>query len=158
GGLGIGLALVRRLVEMHDGSVEARSNGPGEGSEFIVRLPVLLLPREEPPLKSNGARATALSKCRILVVDDNEDSADSLGRLLRLKGNDIRTAHDGIEALEAAKAFRPDLVLLDIGLPKLNGYEVARRIRQHPWGRDMVLVALTGWGQDEDRRRSQEAG
>ena len=92
------------------------------------------------------------------MVDDNKDSADSLGMLLRLKGNDIRTAYDGLEAVEVAETFHPELVLLDIGLPKLNGYDVARRIRQQPWGRDVILVALTGWGQDEDRRRSQEAG
>ena len=157
GGLGIGLTLVRRLLDMHDGSIEAHSNGPDEGSEFIVRLP-LFQPPQEPPPRSDGPRATALSGCRILVVDDNKDSADSLKMLLRLKGNDIRTAYDGLEAVEVAETFHPELVLLDIGLPKLNGYDVARRIRQQPWGRDVVLVALTGWGQDEDRRRSQEAG
>ncbi|QEL17805.1 hybrid sensor histidine kinase/response regulator [Limnoglobus roseus] len=157
GGLGIGLTLVRRLVDMHDGSIEARSPGPGGGSEFVVRLPLIPPPHETPP-KSDGPKAKALSGCRILVVDDNKDSADSLGDLLGIMGNDIRTAHDGLEAVEVAEAFRPELVLLDIGLPKLNGYEVARRIRQQPWGRDMMLIALTGWGQDEDRRRSQEAG
>jgi signal transduction histidine kinase/ActR/RegA family two-component response regulator len=158
GGFGIGLTLVRRLVEMHDGSIEALSNGPNEGSEFVVRLPILIQPPHEPPPSCNGPRATALSECRILVVDDNKDSADSMGMLLRLKGNDIRTAHDGLEAVEVAATFQPELVLLDIGLPKLNGYEVARRIRHQPWARDVILVALTGWGQDEDRRRSQEAG
>jgi two-component system CheB/CheR fusion protein len=158
GGLGIGLTLVRQLVEMHDGSIEARSNGPDEGSEFVVRLPLLIQPPHEPPPKSDGLKAKALSECRILVVDDNKDSADSLAKLLRLKGNEIRIAHDGLEAVEVAETFHPELVLLDIGLPKLNGYEVARRIRQQPWGRDVILVALTGWGQDEDRRRSQEAG
>jgi PAS domain S-box-containing protein len=158
GGLGIGLTLVRRLVEMHDGSIEARSNGPDEGSEFVVRLPIFRQLPHEPTTTIDGHRAIALSECRILVVDDNKDSADSLGMLLRLKGNDIRTAHDGLEAVEAAESFQPELVLLDIGLPKLNGYEVARRIRRQPWGQDAILVALTGWGQDEDRRRSQEAG
>lgn len=158
GGLGIGLTLVRRLVEMHDGSIEARSSGPDEGSEFVVRLPVFIKQSNEPPPRSDGPKAAALSGCRILVVDDNKDSADSMGMLLRIKGNDIRTAHDGLEAVDVAGTFRPDLVLLDIGLPKLNGYEVARRIRQQPWGRDVILVALTGWGQDEDIRRSQEAG
>jgi PAS domain S-box-containing protein len=156
-GLGIGLTLVRRLVEMHDGTIEARSNGVGEGSEFVVRVPVFIQLAPEPP-KSDGPKAAALSECRILVVDDNKDSADSLAMLLRLKGNDIRTAHDGLEAVEVAETFRPELVLLDIGLPKLNGYDVALRIRQQPWGRDVILVAMTGWGQDEDRRRSQEAG
>ena len=157
-GLGIGLTLVRRLVEMHDGSIEARSAGPGKGSEFIVRMPLPIQPLHEPSPKWDGPRGKALSECRILVVDDNKDSAESLGELLQLKGNDIRTAHDGLEAVEVAETFHPGLVLLDIGLPKLNGYEVARRIRQQPWGRDVILVALTGWGQDEDRRRSHEAG
>ena len=157
GGLGIGLTLVRRLVDMHDGSIEARSDGPDRGSEFVVRLPLIPPPLETPP-KGNGTPAKTLSGCRILVVDDNKDSADSLGDLLKILGNDVRTAHDGLEAVEAAEAFRPELVLLDIGLPKLNGYEVARRIRQQSWGRGVILVALTGWGQDEDRHRSQEAG
>jgi two-component system CheB/CheR fusion protein len=157
GGLGIGLTLVRRLVEMHDGGIEARSAGPDQGSEFIVRLP-LIQPPPQPPPKRAGPRSRALSGCRILVVEDNEDSADSLGMLLRLKGNDIRIAHDGLEAVALAEAFHPELVLLDIGLPKLNGYEVAERIRGRPWARDATLVALTGWGQEEDRRRSQEAG
>lgn len=157
GGLGIGLTLVRRLVDLHDGTIEARSDGLDQGSEFVVRLPVLQPPLETPPT-SDGPRAASLSGSRILVVDDNKDSADTLGMLLRLKGNEIRTANDGLEAVQVAETFHPELVLLDIGLPKLNGYDVARRIRQQPWGRDMILVALTGWGQDEDRRRSQEAG
>jgi PAS domain S-box-containing protein len=156
-GLGIGLTLVRRLVDLHDGTIEARSEGLGKGSEFVVRLPL-----RQPPLETtragDGPRAASLSGSRILVVDDNKDSAKTLGLLLRLKGNEIRTAYDGVEAVEAAETFHPDLVLLDIGLPKLNGYDVARIIRQQPWGRDMILVALTGWGQDEDRLRSQEAG
>ena len=157
GGLGIGLTLVRRLVEMHDGSVEARSNGLDQGSEFIVRLPLDILS----PLKTSPSPAkspTALSGCRILVVDDNKDSACSLAMLLRVNGNDIRTAHDGLEAVDVAEIFHPEVVLLDIGLPKLNGYDVARRIRKQPWGQDATLVALTGWGRNEDRRLSQEAG
>lgn len=158
GGLGIGLTLVRRLVEMHGGSIEAHSKGHDAGSEFVVRLPVLSQRPREPTPGGNGPRAKVLSEWRILVVDDNKDSADSMGMLLQIKGNDIRTAHDGLEALAVAEAFRPELVLLDIGLPKLNGYEVAQRIRQQPWGRDVTLVALTGWGQEEDRRRSREAG
>jgi PAS domain S-box-containing protein len=157
GGLGIGLTLVRRLVEMHDGRIEAHSEGLGEGSEFIVRLPILIQPRVA-PIPSDAARFSDLNRHRILVVDDNCDAADSLGMLLRLKGNEIRNAHDGLYAIEVAESFRPDLILLDIGLPKLNGYEVARRIRQQPWGRDIVLVALTGWVQDEDKIRSKEAG
>jgi len=157
GGLGIGLTLVRRLVDLHDGTIEARSNGSDQGSEFIVRLPLIQQPIELPS-KTDGPRPAVLSGSRILVVDDNKDSADSLGMLLRLKGNEIRTTYDGLKAVEVAEEFHPELVLLDIGLPKLNGYDVARRIRQQKWGRDMILVALTGWGQDEDRRRSQEAG
>jgi len=157
GGLGIGLTLVRRLVEMHDGNIEAHSDGVGKGSEFIVRLPVNPAPLEATP-KSESPQSKGLTGRRILVVDDNKDSADSLRMLLRLKGNDVRTAYDGLAALEAAEEFKPELVLLDIGLPKLNGYEVAGRIRKQPWGRDVILVALTGWGQDEDRRRTEEAG
>ncbi|HUE70420.1 MAG TPA: ATP-binding protein [Pirellulaceae bacterium] len=156
-GLGIGLTLVRRLVDLHDGTIEARSNGPDQGSEFVVRLPFIQQPLEMPP-NPEGPRAAALSGSRILVVDDNKDSADSLAMLLRLKGNEIRIANDGLEAIDVAEAFHPQLVLLDIGIPKLNGYDVARRIRQQEWGRDVIIVALTGWGQDEDRRRSQEAG
>jgi len=157
GGLGIGLTLVRRLVDLHDGSIEAHSNGPDAGSEFVVRLPIIQ-PLNQPPLKSDGPRAVALSGSRILVVDDNKDSADSMRMLLRLKGNEVRTAYDGVEALQVAETFHPELILLDIGLPKLNGYDVALRVRQHPWGRDVVMVAMTGWGQDEDKCRSQEAG
>ena len=143
---------------MHDGSIEARSNGLDQGSEFIVRLPLLIVPPIVAPPSSNRAIAQTLSKCRILVVDDNRDSADSLGMLLRFNGSEIRTAYDGIEAVKVAEMFHPEFVLLDIGLPKLNGYDVARRIRQQPWGRDVILIALTGWGKDEDRRLSQEAG
>jgi signal transduction histidine kinase/CheY-like chemotaxis protein len=157
GGLGIGLTLVRRLVDMHDGSIEARSDGPDRGSEFVLRLPLIPPPLEMPP-QAKGTTPKALSGCRILVVDDNVDSADSLGDLLAIMGNDVRTAHDGLAAVETAEAFHPELVLLDIGLPKLNGYDVAQQLRQQPWGRDLTLVALTGWGQDEDRHRSREAG
>ena len=157
GGLGIGLTLVRRLVDLHDGTIEARSEGLDQGSEFVVRLPIVQPPLEQQP-SSDGPKAASLSGSRILVVDDNKNSANTLGMLLRLKGNEIRTANDGLAAVQEAEAFHPGLVLLDIGLPKMNGYDVARHIRQQPWGRDMILVALTGWGQDEDRRRSQEAG
>jgi CheY-like chemotaxis protein len=126
------------------------------GSEFIVRLP-LLQPLHEPPLKIDP-KAKTLSGCRILVVDDNIDSANTMGMLLRHKGNEIRIAHDGLQAMEVAETFRPEVVLLYIGLPKLNGYDVARRIREQPWGRHVMLVAMTGWGNDEDKLRSQEAG
>jgi CheY-like chemotaxis protein len=158
GGLGIGLSLVRRLVEMHGGTVEARSEGLGKGSEFVVRLPALARPADEqPPAPGNDAEAAAPTR-RILVVDDNRDSALSLAMMLSLMGNETRTAHDGPEGLEAAAAFRPDVLLLDIGLPKMNGYDVCRRLRDQPWGKSIVIVALTGWGQEEDRRRSREAG
>jgi signal transduction histidine kinase/CheY-like chemotaxis protein len=161
GGLGIGLTLVRQLTEMHDGRVEAFSEGPGRGSEFVVRLPLLpetgsVAPGGDDRPGAGLARAPA--QRRILVVDDNRDSAESLATLLRLVGNDVRTAHDGAEALAVAAAYQPDLMLLDIGLPVLNGYEVARRLRTEPGYGRPVLVALTGYGSDEDRRRSLVAG
>jgi signal transduction histidine kinase len=158
GGLGIGLNLVRGLVEMHGGTVEARSGGPGEGSEFIVRLPVLLSPTVNTPGVTDDGDTNPCTAHRILVVDDNRDGANSLALLLQAMGHDTRTAHDGLEAVEAATTFRPEVMLLDIGLPRLNGYEVARRIRAQPWGAHMVLIAQTGWGQEEDHRRSKEAG
>jgi PAS domain S-box-containing protein len=157
GGLGIGLTLVKRLTEMHGGSVEAFSEGHGKGSEFVVRLPVALALAGE----QQGDQATAVgpvARRRILVVDDNRDAALSLAMVLKIQGNETQTAHDGLEALAVAAAFRPDVILLDIGMPKLNGYDAARRIRQEPWGKNVVLVAVTGWAQEDDRRRSQEAG
>jgi len=162
GGLGIGLALVRLLAELHGGTVEARSEGPGQGAEFTIRLP-----RGEASGAQNGStphetsvlrREAPVSGRRILVADDNEDSAESLARYLRMNGNTVETAHDGPTALQAAEAFRADVILLDIGMPGLDGHAVARRIREQPWGRGVVLIALTGWGQLEDRRRSLEAG
>ncbi len=158
GGLGIGLTLVRRLAEMHGGTVEAKSEGPGRGSEFVVRLPVLKDSRQRSEGVTTEEGRQARAKRRILVVDDNQDSATSLGMMLTLMGNEVRTAEDGFAAVEAAQEFRPDLILLDIGLPKLNGYDACRRIREQPWSEGMVIVALTGWGQEEDRKRSREAG
>jgi signal transduction histidine kinase len=158
GGLGIGLALVKRLVEMHDGTVEARSEGPGRGSEFVVRLPVLTETLPAAQQATAAAKERAAVARRILVVDDNADSAESLTMLLQVSGHETHMAHDGREALAAAERFRPEVVLMDIGLPRLNGYDAARHIREQPWGKDMVLVALTGWGQEEDRRKSKEAG
>jgi CheY-like chemotaxis protein len=163
GGLGIGLSIVKRLVEMHGGRIEAHSDGRGLGSEFVVRLP---LKKEEGGRRKEESEMAGSSfllppssfRRRILVVDDIADSAASLALLLELMGNETRTANDGLAALEVVPAFRPHLVLLDIGMPKLNGYDTARRIREQPGGKDVVLVALTGWGQDEDRRRSHEAG
>jgi signal transduction histidine kinase/ActR/RegA family two-component response regulator len=155
GGLGIGLTLVRSLVQLHGGSVTAHSDGIGKGSEFVVRLPLATgaaaqaTPREPPP---------APVPLRVLVVDDNRDAADSLGVLLGFLGYSVEVAHDGNDALRAAERFHPALVLLDLGMPEMDGYEVARRLRAQPRWRDLVLVALTGWGQEEDRQRSHEAG
>jgi PAS domain S-box-containing protein len=156
GGLGIGLSIVKRLVEMHGGAVEAKSDGHGAGSEFVVRLPVVL--SVVTPQSEVDDSTSASGRRRILVVDDNRDAARTLALILQLTGNESKTAHDGLEALELGAKFLPDLILLDIGMPKLNGYDTARRIRQQPWGKHITLVALTGWGQDEDRRQSQEAG
>jgi PAS domain S-box-containing protein len=155
GGLGIGLTLVKTLVEMHGGRIEVQSEGPGRGTEFTIRLPTIGEPRVAPPAATKPGRAAGR---RVLIVDDSEDGAESLAMLLEFGGHETYKAHDGIEALEAAERLRPDAVLLDIGLPRLNGYEVGRRIRQAPWGKQLTLVALTGWGQDEDRERSREAG
>ncbi|MBY0494492.1 MAG: PAS domain S-box protein [Cyanobacteria bacterium] len=156
GGLGIGLSLVKRIVEMHGGTVTARSEGLGLGSEFVVRMPAIDGPRQvmETAPVANGAPA----RRKILVVDDNADAAESLAALLSISGHETRMAHDGPEALQQAERFHPDIVFLDIGMPTLDGHETAKLIRRQPWGKDMVLVALTGWGQTEDRRRSKDAG
>jgi len=156
-GLGIGLTLVKQLVEMHGGTVEAHSEGLGHGSEFVVRLPILV-GAPKPPPDPSGTESTPTTVRRILVVDDNRDSAESLATLLTFSGHVTHTAYDGLEAVEAAATFQPDVLLLDIGLPKLNGYEAARKIREQPSGKGLVIIALTGWGQEEDRRRSAEAG
>jgi signal transduction histidine kinase/ActR/RegA family two-component response regulator len=159
GGLGIGLTLVQRLVHLHGGTVSVRSEGLGRGSEFTVRLPALIeTPAAEPAAPSASAENGTAHPLRILVVDDNRDAAASLSMLLQLVGNQLRTAHDGRDALHAAAEFLPDVMLLDIGLPLLNGYEVAQAIRATTWGKSMVLIATTGWGQPEDRSRSLEAG
>jgi PAS domain S-box-containing protein len=157
-GLGIGLALVKNLVEMHAGIVEAHSAGVGQGSEFVVRLPIAAEAATPHPTDTPVEELTALTGRRILVVDDNRDAAESLAMLLKLSGNETHTTYDGLEAVEAASRVRPDVVLLDIGLPKISGYEVARRIREQPWGKSVVLVALTGWGQDADREKSRDFG
>ncbi len=157
GGLGIGLSLVQRLVEMHGGKVTA-SSAVGQGSEFVVRLPVVLTAEPQPPSPpTEKARPTGPS-LRVLVVDDNVDTATSLALLLRESGHDVRTAHDGLTALEAAIDYRPDVALLDIGLPGLDGFEVAKRMRQQPILQKAVLVAMTGYGKESDRQRSREAG
>jgi signal transduction histidine kinase len=160
GGLGIGLTLVRSLVEMHGGTVDAHSAGPGQGSEFVVRLP--LSPRRQEPSGENEdggePQQPSLSGRRLLVVDDNRDAADSLALLLRLQGHEVRVAHDGPAALAVVSGYRPELVFLDIGMPGMDGYEVARRLRQIPGVRGVRLAAVTGWGQQEDRRRTAQAG
>jgi CheY-like chemotaxis protein/two-component sensor histidine kinase len=158
GGLGIGLTLVKQLVEMHGGSVEARSDGPGSGAEFIVHLPLAVSSASMHSSTADDTRRADAVKCRVLVADDNRDAAESMGTMLRLLGHEVRTVRDGLQAVEEAAAFRPDIILLDIGMPRLNGYEAARRIRRERWGKDMLLVALTGWGQEEDKRRAAEAG
>lgn len=159
GGLGIGLALVRGLVEMHAGTVEVRSEGLGKGSEFIVRLPISEH-EDQQPQKAGVREKEAAPFCsrRILVVDDNRDSADSLALLLQSMGHEVQTAYDGVEALDTMRGFSPQLILLDIGMPRMNGYEAARRIRDLPDGEKLMLVAMTGWGQEEDKRRAEEAG
>jgi PAS domain S-box-containing protein len=157
-GLGIGLTLVKQLTEMHGGAVEGRSAGQGMGSEFTVRLPLPIQQQTKAKTSQLAHNHPLKVFGRILVVDDNRDSAESLAMLLKSHGNTVTTAFDGLHALEVGAEFLPDVVLLDIGLPKLNGYDTARRIRQEKWGRDVVLVAITGWGKDEDRRRSSEAG
>jgi PAS domain S-box-containing protein len=157
GGLGIGLCLVKQLVQMHGGSIEAESEGPGRGSRFVVRLPVALEQQDASTPGDNGDAVRA-SKLRILVVDDNRDAAESLAMLLKIMGNNVRTAGDGEKGVQAATEFRPHVVLLDIGLPKLNGYEACRLIRQQAWSQHTVLIAVTGWGAEDDRRQSQEAG
>ena len=166
GGLGIGLTLVRRLVELHGGSVRASSDGLGRGSRSPVTVPVLRRrPAPGPTAAAAGAAQPALQPApergparRVLVVDDNRDACDTMAMLLELLGHEVHKAYDGVQALADAERFRPDLVLLDIGLPRLDGHEVARRLRAAPWGADITLVALTGWGQQEDRQRSAEAG
>ena len=154
GGLGIGLSLVKGLVELHGGSVEVRSEGPGSGAEFTVRLPARATSgraQERPAPEPVSAR-------RILVVDDIQDNVESLAILLRACGHEVETAQDGLAALARTVRFRPEVVLLDIGMPGMDGYEVCRRLRAQPWGRDLIILALTGWGQEEDQRRTREAG
>ena len=156
GGLGIGLALVKGLAELHGGTVEARSAGLGQGSEFTVRLPVCAHAFSSPQVAKPAP--VSPERRRILIADDNRDAAESLSVLLELSGHEVRVAHLGQTALSLAQTFRPDVALLDIGMPDLSGYEVARALRQEPWATDLQLIALTGWGQDDDRRSAMEAG
>jgi two-component system CheB/CheR fusion protein len=157
GGLGIGLTLARSLVEMHEGRIEARSDGPGKGSCFTVHLPVLEL-LADPPGDGRDAESESTPALRILVADDHRDGAESLGLLLGAEGHQVEIVHDGSSALGAARELRPDVALLDIGMPQLNGYDVAHALRAEPATQDICLIALTGWGQPEDRLRSAEAG
>jgi signal transduction histidine kinase len=160
GGLGIGLSLARDLVRLHGGSIEAHSRGPGLGSEFVIRLPRVkeVAALTEPVAAPEKIKALGAAGVRVLVVDDNVDAATSLSYVLALAGYDTAVAHDGNRALEVAEAMRPAIVLLDIGLPGMSGYEVARRLRAAPWGRDLRLIAVTGWGHESDRAKSLEAG
>ena len=159
GGLGIGLALVKGLVEMHGGTVFASSPGVGLGSRFIVVLPALQLPPGVGSLPApRGAHLDSAPSHRVLVVDDNRDAAASMATMLELLGQVVETAHDGIDAVTAARDFHPDAIFMDVGLPKLSGYEAVECIREEPWGREIAIFALTGWGQDSDRERSREAG
>ncbi|HEX7082322.1 MAG TPA: ATP-binding protein [Gammaproteobacteria bacterium] len=156
GGLGVGLYLVRRLVELHGGRVEARSQGAERGADFVVRLPLAPAPGDRPP--RSALRQAGTAGRRVLVVDDNHDSADALAKLLRVGGNEVETAYDGSAAIDTAARFRPEVVILDLGMPTVDGYEVCRRIREQPWGKDVHMIALTGWGRVEDRVRTREAG
>ena len=155
GGLGIGLTLVRRLAELHQGTVEARSQGPGAGSEFIVRLPRLL---GAPAILAPASRPTPEAQHRVLVVDDNSDCRETLQAVLQVLGQQVEVAANGEEALHALRVRPPDIAFIDVGMPDIDGFELAHRVRAQPWGRDVFLVALTGYGQPEDRRRSAEVG
>jgi len=157
GGLGVGLALVERLVKLHGGSVSAHSAGAGKGSQFTIRLPLSQAQKAPAPERREDGLQTA-ARSRILVVDDNVDSVESLAMLLAMMGHEVQTANDAEGAVAVAETFRPDVAILDIGLPRVNGYELAKQIRERPWAKDLVLVALTGWGQETHRRRSAESG
>jgi CheY-like chemotaxis protein/anti-sigma regulatory factor (Ser/Thr protein kinase) len=157
GGLGIGLALVKGLVELHGGSIRAESEGVGHGCKFIMRLPGLSLLEAATP-RSPGVVVTPERNYRILVADDNVDAAETLAILLQMDGHEVRIADNGADAFALAGTFRPQVAFVDIGMPELNGYEVAQLVRQQPWGASVRLVALTGWGQDDNKRQAEEAG
>jgi signal transduction histidine kinase len=157
-GLGIGLALVRQLVQMHAGEVAVFSAGVGQGSEFIVRLPLLSVARAENSLPRQDERSAGTSRRRILIADDNHDALESLALLLECDGHEVRRAMNGAEAYEVAANWQPELALLDLGMPVMDGYEAVKRMREQPWGKDLLIVALSGWGQTADIQRSREAG
>jgi len=157
-GLGIGLALVRRLADLHEGSVTAHSDGPGQGTTVVVRLPLLPVTSSSSQALQPPAVAPAVEARRILVADDNQDAAAALAMHLKLLGHDVRVVHDGVEALAVAESFEPQVVLLDLGMPRMDGYDAAREIRRRPWGQQAMLVALTGWGQPQDREDTANAG
>ncbi|NUR21263.1 ATP-binding protein, partial [Frateuria sp.] len=158
GGLGIGLYLVRSLVELHGGSISASSGGAGRGSTFTLRIPCLPAEPAARPIEAAPERRLTQDDLKVLLVDDNVDAADTLALMLDMEGCSTHTVHDGVQAVQAAGQFDPDVVLLDIGLPGLNGYEVAERLRQDARFADTVLIAITGWGAEQDRRRAQQAG
>lgn len=157
-GLGIGLALAKQLVELHGGSITAQSEGVGLGSEFMVRLPILTERAVARPATAPEQPLGGQTPLRILLVDDNPDAVESLALLLARAGHETRTAPDGCAGLELAEAFRPEVILLDIGLPRMSGYDVCRAIRATSWGKDIVVIALTGWGHEDERLRTAEAG
>jgi two-component system, sensor histidine kinase len=158
GGLGIGLALVKGVVELHGGTVDAHSAGAGEGSEFIIRLPLAPPAAGDIEASEVESPATAVGKLRVLIADDNKDAADTLALLLSVDGYELKTAYSGHDAVSVSETFRPDVVLLDIGMPDLDGFSAARCIKQQPGGMKISVIAVTGWGQDHDKRRSREAG
>jgi CheY-like chemotaxis protein len=149
---------VHQLVGLHAGTIEAHSEGPGRGSEFVVRLPTVVVESELPATARDRAAETRAPCRRILVVDDNRDAAETLAMMLRLEGNEVSTAFDGESAIAATAQFNPEVVLMDLGMPKVDGYEAARAIRRDRSAAEVVLIALTGWGGDVDRRLSEEAG
>jgi CheY-like chemotaxis protein/anti-sigma regulatory factor (Ser/Thr protein kinase) len=158
GGLGLGLTLVRRIAELHGGTVAARSEGKGRGSEFVVKVPLARFQIAAAAQSAEIAAPRSLAPMRCLVVDDNVDAAHMLELALKFEGHDVRLAFDGVDAVEAAAVYQPDAVVLDIGLPRMNGYDVARALRQLPGLADVIIVGVTGYGQERDRERSRDAG